>query len=65
MEWILFVLIAGGLLYLGVRQAKKSLAAYESLIAREGLERTERPCGLTEAKLADLDICPVGGRSSR
>lgn len=62
MEWILFVLIAAGLLYLGIRQAKKSLAAYEALIAREGLERTERPCGLTEAKLADLDICPEGGR---
>lgn len=62
MEWILFVLIAGGLLYLGIRQAKKSLAAYESLIARQGLERTQRPCGLTETELADLDVCPEGGR---
>lgn len=45
MEWILFVLFAAGLFYLGVGQAKRTLAAYERLIAHEGLERTERPWG--------------------
>lgn len=60
--WIIIVVGLVVVVGIAVRNGQKSLAAYERVVAREGLELTDAPCGLTESKLADLDICPQGGR---
>lgn len=61
-ELILFALIFAVGLYIAYRQAKKKFEAYEQLLQREGLERSERPCGLDSQQLRRLAICPEGGR---
>lgn len=63
---LLWIILTVGLVVvvgIAVRNGKRSLDAYERVVAREGLELTDTPCGLTESKLADLDICPDGGRN--
>ena len=60
--FIVVVVILVVVVAIAVRRGQRSHDAYLRVIEREGLEPTEQPCGLTESSLADLDVCPVGGR---
>ena len=60
--WIIVAVVFVVVLWVAIRNAMKSLAAYHRVVAREGLELTETPLGLTASDLVELDLCPAGGR---
>ena len=60
--FIAVVVVLAVVVAIAIRRGQRSHQAYLRVIEREGLEPTEQPCGLTEAGVAQLDACPVGGR---
>ena len=61
--WIIVAVVIVMVVWVTIRNAKKSLAAYHRVVAREGLELTDTPLGLTASDLVELDLCPAGGRN--
>lgn len=58
--FVAIVLVMVVVVGIAVMRGTKAHEAWTRVAEQEGLRLTSTPCGLTEARLAALDVCPTG-----